>query len=94
MCRPYWQLGDHMKHLARSPKEVGHAIREARKAQKLTQKDLAIRSGVWQETISKIENGLSGTKLETIFDLLSALKLEIIIDDRSKGSTKSFEDIF
>ena len=83
-----------MKYLARSPQEVGHAIREARKAQKLTQKDLAIRSGVWQETISKIENGLSGTKLETIFDILSALELEVTLDDRSKGSTSSLEDIF
>ncbi|PYC46285.1 transcriptional regulator [Litorivita pollutaquae] len=83
-----------MKYLARSPQEVGHAIREARKAQKLTQKELAIRSGVWQETISKIENGLSGTKLETIFDLLSALELEVTIDDRSKGSSTSLEDIF
>jgi HTH-type transcriptional regulator/antitoxin HipB len=62
--------------------------------QKLTQKELAIRSGVWQETISKIENGLSGTKLETIFDLLSALELEVTIDDRSKGSSTSLEDIF
>ncbi len=83
-----------MKYLARSPKEVGHAIREARKARKLTQKDLAIRSGVWQETISKIENGLSGTKLETIFDILSALELEVTIDNRSKGSSTSLEDIF
>ena len=83
-----------MKYLARSPQEVGHAIREARKAKKLTQKDLAIRSGVWQETISKIENGLSGTKLETIFDILSALELEVTIDDRSKGSSASLEDIF
>jgi HTH-type transcriptional regulator/antitoxin HipB len=83
-----------MKYLARSPQEVGHAIREARKVQKLTQKELAIRSGVWQETISKIENGLSGTKLETIFDLLSALELEVTIDDRSKGSSTSLEDIF
>lgn len=83
-----------MKYLARSPQEVGHAIREARKAQKLTQKDLAIRSGVWQETISKIENGLSGTKLETIFDILSALELEVTIDNRSKGSSTSLEDIF
>ena len=83
-----------MKYLARSPKEIGHAIREARKARKLTQKDLAIRSGVWQETISKVENGLSGTKMETLFDLLSALDLEVHIEDRSKGSTKALEDIF
>lgn len=83
-----------MKHLARSPQEIGHAIRETRKARKLTQKELAIRSGVWQETISKIENGQPGTKMETIFDLLSALDLEVNIGERSKGSSKALEDIF
>lgn len=83
-----------MKYLARSPQDIGHAIREARKARKLTQKDLAIRSGVWQETISKIENGQSGTKMETIFDLLSALDLDVNIEERSKGSSKAIEDIF
>ena len=83
-----------MKYLARSPKEIGHAIREARKARKLTQKDLAIRRGVWQETISKIENGQSGTKMETIFDLLSALDLDVNIEERSEGSSKTIEDIF
>mgnify|MGYP003656335963 CR=1 FL=1 len=51
-----------MKNLARTPNDIGHAIRQARKAKKLTQKELAERSGVWQETISKVENGLSGTK--------------------------------
>jgi len=45
-----------MKHLVRTSKNLGHAIREARKAKKLTQKELASMSGVWQETISKIED--------------------------------------
>lgn len=83
-----------MKIIARTPKDIGHAIRQARKALNLTQKGLATRSGIWQETISKIENGLSGTKMETIFDLLAALDLEIQIQERSKGSSDSFEDIF
>lgn len=83
-----------MKQLARTPKNIGHAIRQARKNKKLTQKELASRSGVWQETISKIENGLGGTKMETIFDLLAALDLELTVTDRSKGTTDALEDIF
>ena len=83
-----------MKNRARTPNDIGHAIRQARKAKKLTQKELAERSGVWQETISKVENGLSDTKLETVFDILAALDLEILVQDRSKGSADSFEDIF
>ncbi|PIL21723.1 hypothetical protein P775_02800 [Puniceibacterium antarcticum] len=83
-----------MKNRARTPNDIGHAIRQARKAKKLTQKDLAERSGVWQETISKVENGLSDTKLETVFDIFAALDLEILVQGRSKGSADSFEDIF
>ncbi|WP_299372605.1 helix-turn-helix transcriptional regulator, partial [uncultured Kiloniella sp.] len=76
------------------PKDIGYAIREARKAQKLTQKELAAISGVWQETISKIENGVGGTKLETLFDLLAALDHEILIQTRSKGMATDIEDWF
>ncbi len=82
-----------MKHLARTPKDVGHAIRQERTARQMTQKQLAVESGVWQETISKIENGATGTKLETLFDLCAALGLELIITERSKGAA-TFEDIF
>jgi HTH-type transcriptional regulator/antitoxin HipB len=83
-----------MKTLARNPKNIGQAIRNGRRARKLTQKQLAECSGVWQETISKIENGVGDTKLETVFSLLAALDLEIQIQDRSKGSVADFEDIF
>jgi len=83
-----------MKHLVRTPKNIGHAIRQARKEKNLTQKDLASMSGVWQETISKIETGSSGTKLETIFDLMAALDLEITVSERSKGTSDGLEDIF
>lgn len=83
-----------MKHLVRTPKSIGQAIREARKAKNLTQTDLASLSGVWQETISKIENGSGGTKLETIFELIAALDLELTVTERSKGASDRLEDIF
>ena len=50
-------------------------------------------SGVWQETISKIENGSGGTKLETLFNLIAALDLEITVTERSKGASDGLEDI-
>ncbi|WP_170484362.1 MULTISPECIES: helix-turn-helix transcriptional regulator [unclassified Ruegeria] len=83
-----------MKHLVRTSKNLGHAIRQARKAKNLTQKELASMSGVWQETISKIENGSGGAKLETVFDLIAALNLEITVTERSKGTSDGLEDIF
>ncbi len=73
------------QQLARTPKSIGHALRRKRKENTMSQQDLANISGVWQETISKIENGSPGSKLETIFDLCAALDLELIVTDRSKS---------
>ena len=83
-----------MNHLVRTSKNLGHAIRQARKARNLTQKELAAMSGVWQETVSRIENGSGGTRLETVFDLIAALGLEITVTERSKGTSDGLEGIF
>lgn len=83
-----------MKTLARAPKDIGHAIRNARRSRKLTQRQLAIQSGVWQETISKIENGVASAKLETVFAILAALELELQVQDRTKGSSAEMATIF
>ncbi|MBC7140421.1 MAG: helix-turn-helix domain-containing protein, partial [Defluviimonas sp.] len=68
-----------MEQIARTPKDIGNALRAARKAKKLTQAELASRSGIWQRTVSTIETNASGARLDTIFDLLAALDLEIQI---------------
>ncbi|MDM7933000.1 helix-turn-helix domain-containing protein [Tabrizicola sp.] len=83
-----------MKQIARTPKDIGHALRAARKAKKLTQAELASRSGIWQRTVSTIETNASGAKLDTVFDLLAALDLEIQIVPRSKMKPGELEDIF
>lgn len=80
-----------MNQLARTPKDIGYSIRRVRKKRKLSQQELASKSGVWQETISKIENGSPGTKLETIFDICAALDLELIVANRSKGNSEYLE---
>ncbi len=83
-----------MDQIARTTKDVGNVIRNVRNARKLTQADLARRAGVWQRTISNIETSASGAKLDTIFDLLAALDLEIHIVPRSKMKPGDLEDIF
>ncbi|MDZ7907153.1 MAG: helix-turn-helix transcriptional regulator [Gemmobacter sp.] len=50
--------------------------------------------GAWQRTVSNIETGTSGAKLDTIFDLLAALDLEIRIVPRSRMTPADIEDIF
>ena len=83
-----------MHQIARTPKDIGNALRKARKARKLTQGELAAQAGIWQRTVSTIETSASGAKLDTVFDLLAALDLEIHIVPRSKAKPADLEDIF
>jgi HTH-type transcriptional regulator/antitoxin HipB len=83
-----------MDQIARSSKNIGQILRAARKEMGLTQGELADRAGIWQRTVSNIETNASGTKLDTIFDLLAALDLELHVAPRSKITPDDLEDIF
>jgi len=78
---------------ARTPKQIGSALRAARRAKGLTQTQLASRAGLRQELVSKIELGSPGTSISAICALLAALDLEFAVRPRS-GSAADIEDIF
>ena len=80
--------------LARSPNQVGEAVRRRRRTLGLTQATLGERTSLRQATISAIESGEAATQLRTLFDILAALDLELVIRPRSKTSPTTLEDIF
>ena len=80
--------------LARSPRQIGHVIRRARKRLGWSQTVLGDKAGLRQETISQIETGRSVAKLGRILDVLAALDLEIRIAPRSKSTVLDLEDVF
>jgi HTH-type transcriptional regulator/antitoxin HipB len=71
-----------MRAIVRSPKTLGTSIREARRAAGLTQAELGLQSGLRQATISSLENGDGGT-LESLFKVVTILKLEMRLETRS-----------
>lgn len=77
-----------MTELARSPEQLGNAIRRARKARGMSQSELGDKSGLRQETISLIENGNPATKLETILVVFSVLNLELNVTERESTFDK------
>jgi HTH-type transcriptional regulator / antitoxin HipB len=79
--------------IARTPKQVGEAVRRRRRALGMHQKDLAGKVGLRQATISGVEAGESAT-LRTFFDVLAALDMEVVIRPRTKESTGKIEDLF
>ena len=74
-----------------SPKSLGSAIKRQRKAKKLTQQAAGIAFKLDQTTVSSIEQGAPGTRLETLFRMLAALDLEMIIKPKNLITSKKKE---
>jgi HTH-type transcriptional regulator/antitoxin HipB len=60
----------------------------------MKQMDVGEKTNLRQATISALEAGEPGTQLRTLFDVLTALDLELVIRPRTKASTEKIEDMF
>ncbi len=80
-----------MDQIVFSPKSLGIALKRQRKAKKFSQHEAGAPFKLDQTTISSIEQGAPGTRLETLFRLLAALDLEIIIRPKKNSSVKKGE---
>ena len=78
--------------LARNPKQIGNAVRRARKKLGLSQSQLGDKAGLRQETISLIETGNPATRIDTLLSVIGALDLEFQINPRSRHSPRDVED--
>lgn len=76
-----------MTQLVRSPKQLGTLIHNARMSRNLTQQELADLVGTGQKTVSRIEGGHPGTKLDTLFGIIAALDLDLKLEPRCKGGS-------
>lgn len=68
-----------------SPESLGIALRGARKRKSMNQAEAGKLVGLDQPTVSRVERGNPGTRLDTLFHLLSALDLELVIQPRGTG---------
>jgi HTH-type transcriptional regulator/antitoxin HipB len=81
-----------VEQVARNIEQIGNAVRRHRRSLNLTQTQLCERTGLRQATISGLETGDSGSRLKTLFDILAALDLELVVRPRSKAPP--IEEIF
>ena len=75
--------------LIRSPKELALIISHQRKKLKLSQAEVGKLVGLKQQTISEFENKPEGTKLNTLFHILSAVNLDIRILTKDDANFKN-----
>ncbi|KTD65216.1 helix-turn-helix domain-containing protein [Legionella shakespearei] len=80
-----------MEQLIHSLKALGTVIKRQRKAKKLTQTQTGIEFNIDQSTLSSVEQGAEGTRLITLFRILAALDLEMVIRSKDKGKADNKE---
>jgi len=71
-----------METVIRSNKELGAALRMARKSKNLRQVDVAQKASVRQALVSDLENGTTMARLDTVIKVLSALDMDLSIIPR------------
>ncbi len=82
-----------MDQLVRLPSQLGAIIHSERLRRNMTQQQLADLIGKQQKTISAIENGSDGTKLETLLSVIAKLDLDLRIVPRRRQNV-DIEDVF
>lgn len=82
-----------MNQIVRLPSQLGALIQSERLRRNMTQQQLASLIGKQQKTISAIENGSDGTKLDTLLTLIAKLDLDIQIVPRH-SKPLNIEDVF
>lgn len=75
-----------------SVKSLGSALKRQRKAKKLSQSEVGVAFRLDQTTVSSLENGAPGTRLETLFRMLAALELEMIIRPKKNNAPKKGDE--
>jgi len=78
---------------SRTLNQLGTELRRFRKKRDLTQLQLSTQINKRQATVSSLEASGSGT-LDTLYAILSALDLELVIRPRSKNESRKLGDIF
>ena len=76
-----------MSTAAHTPRQLGQILKGQRKLQQLTQKEAAKQVGLLPKTISKLELSPETATIESLFKLLSALRLELVVRSKSQESS-------
>lgn len=83
-----------MEYKVISPQSLGEALRAARKKKGMSQLEVGKSVGIDQPSISKIERGESSARVDTLFRLLAALDMELVIQPRQKSLSQKKGDLW
>jgi len=69
-----------------SPDSLGKVLRRYRKNLGMSQSEAGSKLNLPQKTVSNIESGLAGVRMDSIFKYMSALGLEMHLEPRNKAT--------
>ena len=76
-------------------RDLGAAVREARRRAGLSQQALADRAGVPRQWVSRLETGSNpGAELRKVLDVFAALSLTVVLQPDSQPGDDLFDDLF
>ena len=73
---------------AHTPKQLGKILRGQRKTMKRSQTEVASTVGLLPKTVSKLEQHPATASVESLFKLLSALQLELVVRARPREPSR------
>lgn len=71
-----------------SPRALADALQQTRKQQGQTQMAIGELAGTKQATVSAFETAPENARVDTLFKLLSALGLELVLEPRDREANK------
>jgi HTH-type transcriptional regulator/antitoxin HipB len=71
-----------MEYLVISSEQLGETLKGIRRDLELTQEELGERIGFPQKEISRMETGAGRARVDRLFQMLSALEVEVVIRAR------------
>lgn len=74
-----------MDHPIRTPAQLSSVLKSVRSERRLTQGAAAAKVGLQQKTVSLIEAEIDRSTIGSLFRLLSALDLELVLRDKGKA---------
>ncbi len=78
-----------MEYHIHTPSQLAAALKSSRKTRSITQQLVASQVGLLPKTVSALENSPDTSSIDSLFKLLSALGLEIVL--KTKDDTPSGE---
>jgi HTH-type transcriptional regulator/antitoxin HipB len=76
-------------YVARTPAQLGLILRSIRTERGLTQQHAGAKVGLKQSTVSAIERESAHSSVDTLYKLLSALGLELVVRDKPSDHSPS-----